>query len=304
MMKDKIYGVRDPYGNRPLCIGKIVPLTMGNRKQEHHKNLTAEGYVISSESCGFLSIGARYVREVEPGEIVEMTKDGIRTIDIVERPDNKKQAFCIFEYVYFARSDSIFEGQMVYSVRLQCGRQLAREEFVDADIVSSVPESGTAAAHGFAREVSNHSYIKLKMVWNIFQSSQTGLHFAEVLCKNRYVGRTFIQPSTRLRQLGVAKKFGALSENVAGKRLILIDDSIVRGNTIGPIIKLLRDAGATEVHIRIASPPLQYPCYMGINIPTREELIANKLNAKELANYVGNQSFGLIASYFLNIHNY
>lgn len=205
--------------------------------------------------------------QVLPGEIIEITKQGIRSIDIVDRPQNHKEAFCIFEYVYFARSDSIFEGQMVYSVRLQCGRELAREALVDADVVSSVPESGTAAAHGYARE--------------------SGLHFAEVLCKNRYVGRTFIQPSTRLRKLGVAKKFGALSENVAGKRLILIDDSIVRGNTIGPIIKLLRDAGAKEVHIRIASPPLLHPCYMGINIPTREELIANKLKPDELARYVG-----------------
>ncbi|XP_059610705.1 amidophosphoribosyltransferase-like [Phlebotomus argentipes] len=267
MMKDKIYGVRDPYGNRPLCIGKIVPLSSKSSKVE---SMNAEGWVISSESCGFLSIGARYVREVQPGEIVEITRNGIRTIDIVERPEKKKQAFCIFEYVYFARSDSYFEGQMVYSVRLQCGRQLAREAPVQADIVSSVPESGTAAAHGYARE--------------------SGLHFAEVLCKNRYVGRTFIQPSTRLRQLGVAKKFGALTENVAGKRLILIDDSIVRGNTIGPIIKLLRDAGATEVHIRIASPPLLYPCYMGINIPTREELIANRMDAQALARHVGADS--------------
>lgn len=275
MLKDKIYGVRDPYGNRPLCIGKIVPLSIGSYRQEKVDKLAAEGWVISSESCGFLSIGARYVREVQPGEIVELTRDGIKTIDIVECPENRRHAFCIFEYVYFARSDSIFEGQMVYSVRLQCGRQLAREAYVDADIVSSVPESGTAAAHGYARE--------------------TGLHFAEVLCKNRYVGRTFIQPSTRLRQLGVAKKFGALSENVSGKRLVLIDDSIVRGNTIGPIIKLLRDAGALEVHIRIASPPLLYPCYMGINIPTREELIGNKLNPEELAKYVGADSLAYLS---------
>lgn len=231
---------------------------------------------MSSESCGFLSIGARYVREVLPGEIVELSKDGIRTIDIVERPDGKDyQAFCIFEYVYFARSDSIFEGQMVYSVRLECGRQLAREAYIDADIVSSVPESGTAAAHGFSRE--------------------SKIDFAEVLCKNRYVGRTFIQPSTRLRQLGVAKKFGALSENVAGKRLILIDDSIVRGNTIGPIIKLLRDAGAKEVHIRIASPPLKYPCFMGINIPTRDELIGNKLNPTDLAKAVNADSLAYLS---------
>lgn len=273
MQKDRIYGVRDPYGNRPLCIGKIVPLKLTNGDSKEGE--MEEGWVISSESCGFLSIGARYEREVHPGEIVEMTKDGIKTIGIVERPNAKAQAFCIFEYVYFARSDSIFEGQMVYSVRMQCGRVLAREACVNADIVSSVPESGTAAAHGFSRE--------------------SKIPFAEVLCKNRYVGRTFIQPSTRLRQLGVAKKFGALSENVCGKKLILIDDSIVRGNTIGPIIKLLRDAGAKEVHVRVASPPLLYPCYMGINIPTREELIANKLNPAKLAKHVGADSLAYLS---------
>nr|XP_036216246.1 amidophosphoribosyltransferase isoform X2 [Bactrocera oleae] len=286
MHKDKIYAVRDSYGNRPLCIGKIVPITLGHGKPE---DAQAEGWVVSSESCGFLSIGARYVREVEPGEIVELTKNGFRTVDIVERPDYKKVAFCIFEYVYFARSDSTFEGQMVYSVRLQCGRQLAREWSIEADIVSSVPESGTAAAHGYAKE--------------------SGIPFAEVLCKNRYVGRTFIQPSPRLRQLGVAKKFGALSVNCEGKRVVLIDDSIVRGNTIGPIIKLLRDAGATEVHVRIASPPLMYPCYMGINIPTREELIANKLEPDELAKHVGADSLkylsvaGLITAVEINKAN-
>ncbi|KAJ8985744.1 hypothetical protein NQ317_014397 [Molorchus minor] len=197
-----------------------------------------------------------YVREVFPGEIIEMTRHGIRTIDIVTRPANKLQAFCIFEYVYFARSDSIFEGQMVYAVRMQCGRQLAIEQPVEADIVSAVPESGNAAAHGFSR--------------------QSGISFAEVLCKN-------------------SEKFGALSGNVKGKRVILIDDSIVRGNTIGPIIKLLKNAGATEVHIRVASPPLLYPCYMGINIPTREELIANKLNTKELALHVGADSLSYLS---------
>lgn len=217
-----------------------------------------------------------------------MTKNGIRTIDIVDRPENKAQAFCIFEYVYFARADSIFEGQMVYNVRMQCGRQLAIEHPVEADIVSSVPESGTAAAHGFSRQVSLKKQLIFLILINLyFTYIQTGIPFAEVLCKNRYVGRSFIQPSTRLRQLAVAKKFGALSGNVKGKRVILIDDSIVRGNTIGPIIKLLRNAGAKEVHIRVASPPLLYPCYMGINIPTREELIANKLNAQELARHVG-----------------
>ncbi|XP_073993295.1 amidophosphoribosyltransferase-like isoform X1 [Rhodnius prolixus] len=268
MMRDKIYGVRDTYGNRPLCLGKIVPL-------QKKAGDEPEGWVISSESCGFLSIGARYLREVQPGEIVELTKTGFKTIDIIGRPADKALAFCIFEYVYFARSDTIFEGQMVYSARMQCGRMLAKEALVAADIVSSVPESGTAAAHGFSRE--------------------SGIPFAEVLCKNRYVGRTFIQPSTRLRQLGVAKKFGALSENVENKRIILIDDSIVRGNTIGPIVKLLRDAGAKEVHVRIASPPLKYPCFMGINIPTREELIANKLDNIKLATHAGADSLAYLS---------
>lgn len=266
MVKDKLYAVRDPYGNRPLCLGKILP-SNEPLDGECDESREAEGWVVSSESCGFLSIGAQYVREVYPGEIIEMTRLGIKTIDIVTRPEDKAQAFCIFEYVYFARTDSVFEGQMVYAVRLQCGKQLAIEQPVEADLVSAVPESGNAAAHGFSR--------------------QSGISFAEVLCKNRYVGRSFIQPSNRLRQLLIAKKFGALGDMVKGKRIILVDDSIVRGNTIGPIIKLLRNAGAKEVHIRVASPPLMYPCYMGINIPTREELIANKLNSKELAKYVG-----------------
>ncbi|BES93797.1 Glutamine phosphoribosylpyrophosphate amidotransferase [Nesidiocoris tenuis] len=266
MMQDRVYGVRDPYGNRPLCLGRIVPL---------NGRTGDEGWVISSESCGFLSIGARYFREVLPGEIVQITSSGFKTVDIIERPEDRSLAFCIFEYVYFARSDTIFEGQMVYSVRMQCGRMLAREAFVEADIISSVPESGTAAAHGFSRE--------------------SGIPFAEVLCKNRYVGRTFIQPSTRLRQLGVAKKFGALSENVQDKRIVLIDDSIVRGNTIGPIVKLLKDAGAKEVHVRIASPPLKYPCFMGINIPTSEELIANKLDSVKLADHTGADSLAYLS---------
>ncbi|RXN24289.1 amidophosphoribosyltransferase-like protein [Labeo rohita] len=156
---------------------------------------------------------------------------------------------------------------MVYTVRQRCGRQLAIEAPTDADVVSTVPESATPAALGYAQ--------------------QSGIPYVEVLCKNRYVGRTFIQPNTRLRQLGVAKKFGALTDNFAGKRVVLIDDSIVRGNTISPIIKLLKEAGATEVHIRVASPPIRFPCYMGINIPTKEELIANKPEFKDIAGYIG-----------------
>ncbi|XP_050520908.1 amidophosphoribosyltransferase-like isoform X2 [Daktulosphaira vitifoliae] len=266
MEKDRIFGVRDPYGNRPLCIGKLMSLTQSDKE---------EGWVVSSESCGFLSIGARYIRDVYPGEIVELTREGFQTVSIMNRPDNRPQAFCIFEYVYFARPDTIYEGQMVYSVRLRCGKMLAKESVVEADIVSSVPESGTAAAHGF--------------------SNESKIPFSEVLYKNRYVGRTFIQPNARLRKLGVAKKFGAIAENVAGKRVILIDDSIVRGNTMGPIIKLLRDAGAKEVHIRVASPPLKYTCNMGINIPTKDELIANQMTNEQLTKHIGADSLAYLS---------
>ncbi|MBN3296000.1 PUR1 Amidophosphoribosyltransferase, partial [Amia calva] len=265
MHKDVIYAVRDPYGNRPLSIGRLVPIS--RLHSAGHTDGDTEGWVVSSESCSFQSIGARYYREVLPGEIVQISKDGIKTLCVVPRPEGDLPAFCIFEYVYFARPDSIFEGQMVYSVRQRCGRQLAIEAPVDADVVSTVPESATPAALGYAQ--------------------QSGLPYVEVLCKNRYVGRTFIQPNTRLRQLGVAKKFGALTDNFAGKRIVLIDDSIVRGNTISPIIKLLREAGAKEVHIRVASPPIRFPCYMGINIPTKEELIANKPEFHDIAGYIG-----------------
>uniref|UniRef100_A0A7N6A3C3 Amidophosphoribosyltransferase n=1 Tax=Anabas testudineus TaxID=64144 RepID=A0A7N6A3C3_ANATE len=268
MFKDVIYAVRDPYGNRPLCIGRLVPISKLHSPGAGEED--TEGWVVSSESCSFQSIGAKYYREVLPGEIVQISKHGVKSLSVVPRPEGDLPAFCIFEYVYFARPDSIFEGQMVYTVRQRCGRQLAIEAPTDADVVSTVPESATPAALGYAQ--------------------QSGLPYIEVLCKNRYVGRTFIQPNTRLRQLGVAKKFGALTDNFAGKRVVLIDDSIVRGNTISPIIKLLKEAGATEVHIRVASPPLRFPCYMGINIPTKEELIANKPEFQDIAGYIGADS--------------
>ncbi|XP_030764530.1 amidophosphoribosyltransferase-like [Sitophilus oryzae] len=271
MLKDRIYAVRDPYGNRPLCLGKILASTteMVNGYSDNILDKPADGWVIASESCAFLKI-TKYIREIEPGEIVELTKNGPKTIDIICTPEGKKLAFCIFEYVYFARPTSIFEGQEVYNVRVHCGRQLALEHPIEADIVGSVPESGNAAAHGYSLES------------NIPQG--------ELLAKNSYVGRTFIQPTNRLRQMNVALKFSPILTNVRGKRVILIDDSIVRGNTVGPIIKLLRKAGAKEVHIRIASPPLKYPCYMGINIPTRDELIANAKDFEDIALKVGADS--------------
>ncbi|XP_076357243.1 amidophosphoribosyltransferase-like isoform X2 [Tachypleus tridentatus] len=245
-------------------------LSMPPPEESNHGDFKPEGWIVSSETCVFPSVSAKLHREIEPGEIVQVTKHGIQSIGIVSRPDNKLPAFCIFEYVYFARPDSILEGQMVYMVRKECGRQLALEAAYEADIVSTIPESATPSALGF--------------------SEASGIPYAEVLCKNRYVGRTFIQPNPRLRQLAVAKKFGPLSANFRGKIIILIDDSIVRGTTIGAIIKLLKESGAKEVHIRIASPPLHYPCYMGINIPTREELIANELNAEQLAKKLGANS--------------
>ncbi|KAG5893456.1 hypothetical protein JTB14_012173 [Gonioctena quinquepunctata] len=270
MLKDRIYAVRDSYGNRPLCLGTIFPSNIEKLNGYKDEDIPPDGWVVSSESCAFLS-GTRFFREIQPGEIVELTKKGVRTMDIVAPPEGKSIAFCIFEYVYFARPNSMFEGQEVYSVRVHCGRQLALEHPVDADLVGSVPESGNAAAFGY--------------------SKQSGVPLGELLAKNTYVGRTFIQPNNRLRQLNVALKFSPILTNVKGKRIILIDDSIVRGNTIGPIIKLLRRGGAKEVHIRVASPPLRYPCYMGINIPTREELIMNQLqNTKEFAEKVGADS--------------
>lgn len=267
MFEDTIYAVRDPFGNRPLCIGTLkLPSTT---LEEGHL-AECEGWVVSSESCSYFSVSATLLRDLEPGEIVQITKHGPKSLGVVERPFKKIPAFCIFEYVYFARPDSILEGQMVYSVRTECGRQLAREAPVDVDLISTIPESATPAALGFSLE-SNIPYV-------------------EVLSKNRYVGRTFIQPSARLRQLSVAKKFGPLSANFKGKRIVLVDDSIVRGTTIGAIIHMLKQSGASEVHIRIASPPLHHPCYMGINIPTREELIANFMSPAQLAASLGAES--------------
>ncbi|XP_062577163.1 amidophosphoribosyltransferase-like [Saccostrea cucullata] len=268
MHDDKIYAVRDPFGNRPLCLGKL--LSVGSIKDNSKKDEMIDGWIVSSESCSFNSIGAKYFREVLPGEVVELSKTGIKSVYMAPRPNNKPPATCIFEYVYFARPDSVMEGQMVYSVRQRCGRRLAKEAPVEVDLVSTVPDSATPAALAYA--------------------AQLGIPYGEVFCKNRYVGRTFIQPNMRLRKMGVTKKFGPLSENIRGRRIVLVDDSIVRGVTMIPIVNLLRTEGAKEVHIRIASPPIKYPCYMGINIPTKQELIANKIEKEKFAEYFGADS--------------
>lgn len=282
MYNECLYATRDSYGNRPLTIGMLLPPPSSN-DHDHDpdtfsvtENCYIDGWCISSESCPFPSIYAKLKRDVEPGEIIKFERNKMpKTLAIMPRPKQAiSPAFCIFEYVYFARPDSILEGQTVYNVRQRCGERLADESPAVTNeldkknfIVSPVPESSIPAALGY--------------------SQRSGLPYVEVFCKNRYVGRTFIQPSTRLRRLGVAKKFGPLVENIAGKSIILIDDSIVRGTTIGQLVHLLREAGAKEVHIRIASPPLHYPCYMGINIPTKEELIANRFSPEQLALKLG-----------------
>lgn len=281
MYNECLYATRDPFGNRPLTIGMLVPPPnsgeLGSIPWSVVDNCFIEGWCISSESCPFPSVHAKLKRDVEPGEIIKFERNRMpKTLAIMPRPEGAESpSFCIFEYVYFARPDSILERQTVYTVRKRCGERLALESPACADddpskkdfIVAPVPESSIPAALGY--------------------SQKSGIPYVEVFCKNRYVGRTFIQPSTRLRRTGVAKKFGPLTENFLGKSIILIDDSIVRGTTIGHLVRLLREAGAKEVHIRIASPALHYPCYMGINIPTKDELIANHFSPDQLALNLG-----------------
>jgi amidophosphoribosyltransferase len=247
---DAIYGVRDPLGLRPLCLGKLE-----------------EGYVLASETCAFGTIGAEFVREMEPGEIVRLDSNGLTSIKS-QRAD--KSALCVFEYIYFARPDSIMEGQQIHQIRQQLGRQLAREAPIDADIIVGVPDSALPAAIGYSLE--------------------SDLPFTEGLTKNRYIGRTFIQPDDMLRKQGVRLKFNALTANLAGKRIILVDDSIVRGNTIRPLLQLLRDAGAAEVHVRVSSPPVCHPCFMGVDMATHDELIAHRLDVDGICEAIGADS--------------
>ncbi len=202
--------------------------------------LDGGGYVLASESCAFSTIGARLEREIEPGEIVHLDADGY---EIIQGAPPEQRAFCTFEQIYFARPDSVFEGELVHQMRQRMGRQLAKESPTDADIVVPVPDSGTPHAIGYALE--------------------SGIPYSEGLIKSRYIGRTFIQPTDQLRKVGVAMKFNPLPQNLAGKRVVLVDDSIVRGNTSGPLVQMLREAGATEVHLRVACPPIKYPLLYG-----------------------------------------
>ncbi len=235
----KLIGVRDPRGVRPLALGRF----------EHEDGESA--WALASESCAFDIIGARLVREIEPGEMVVITKDGVTSHTPFPKQDPK---FCIFEYVYFARPDSFMGDQYVYEARKAIGRELARESHVEADIVVPVPDSGVPSAIGYAAEAN--------------------IPFELGIIRNHYVGRTFIEPSQSIRDFGVKLKHNGNRGQLAGKRVILVDDSIVRGTTSSKIVRMVRDAGASEVHMRIASPPTRYPCYYGIDTPEEQELLA------------------------------
>ncbi len=241
-LNDTLIGFRDSLGFKPLIIGK------GDF-----------GYVIASESCALDAIGARAIRDVKPGEAA-VIRDG--ELEFVRIAESKRKAFCVFEYIYFARPDSIIDGRCVYDVRHKIGEILAKESPVEADIVSPVPDSGTTSAIGF--------------------SKASGIEYLEALIKNRYVGRTFILPEQNARELSVRIKMNAVRSNVRGKRVVLVDDSIVRGTTSRRIIDMVRAAGAKEVHFRVGSPPIISPCYFGIDMSTREELIASKKSVEEI----------------------
>jgi len=237
----ELIAVRDPFGVRPLCLGQL----------NGH-------WVVASETCALDTIGATFTREVEPGEVVVITGDGDEGLRSFQGQQSRSRAACLFEYIYFARPDSMIMNRSLYLARQRMGMQLAEEYPVDADIVIGVPDSATPAAAGYA--------------------AARNLPYADGLIKNRYIGRTFIQPDQQMRALGVKMKFNALSAVLKGKRVVMIDDSIVRGTTSRPLVQLLRDAGATEVHLGISSPPFRWPCYLGLDVARREELIAARLS--------------------------
>lgn len=255
MSPRKLIGARDPFGFRPLCIGK--------------RN---NAYVLASESCALDTIGAEFIRDVEPGEMVTITPEN----GIVSHKDmcQEKHARCIFEYIYFARPDSVFDKMSVYESRIIAGRCLAKDSPVEADIVVGVPESGNAAALGYSLE--------------------SGIPYGTAFVKNAYVGRTFIKPKQSQRESSVQVKLNVLKDAVRGKRVIMIDDSIVRGTTSDRIVSMLKEAGATEVHVRISSPPFLHPCYFGTDIPNEEQLIAHNRTIEEIRDILGADSLGYL----------
>ncbi|MFF5262145.1 amidophosphoribosyltransferase [Actinomadura viridis] len=255
MDEGTLYAVRDPEGIRPLVLGSFEDV----------------GWVVASETAALDIVGARFVREIEPGELIAIDADGVRS----ERFAEPRPKGCLFEYVYLARPDTTIAGRSVQATRVEVGRRLAREHPVEADLVIPTPESGTPAAIGYAEA--------------------SGIPYGQGLVKNSYVGRTFIQPSQTIRQLGIRLKLNPLREAIEGRRLIVVDDSIVRGNTQRAIVRMLRDAGAAEVHVRISSPPVKWPCFYGIDFATRAELIAGNLSVEEIRDSLGADSLGYIS---------
>ena len=253
----KLIGARDPYGFKPLCIGK-----------------RDNAYILTSETCALDTIGAVFVRDVEPGEIVTITRDGVIHSDRSLCLPKEQTARCIFEYIYFARPDAYIDGVSVYKARIMAGRFLAKDHPVEADLVVGVPESGNVAAMGFAME--------------------SGIPYGMAFVKNSYVGRTFIKPSQSSRESSVRIKLNVLREAVAGKRVVMIDDSIVRGTTSDRIVGMLKEAGATEVHVRISAPPFLHPCYFGTDIPTEDQLIASHHTVEEIRRIIGADSLGYL----------
>jgi len=258
LFADCIEAARDPYGIRPLCIGQ-----------------TAEGhFLVASETCAIDAIGAKFVREVEPGEIVRLDKNGLHSRFFVSRRDISP-AHCIFEHVYFAKQNSRIFGENVHQFRKKLGHQLAREFPVEADVVIPVPDSGTSAGIGYAEE--------------------SGIPFDMGMVRSHYVGRTFISPDQKLRELEVKLKLAIISEVVAGKRVVVVDDSIVRGTTTRGKIRALRDAGAKEIHMRVSCPPIRFPCYYGVDFPTKEELLANNKSIEEIRAFLDVDSVGYLS---------
>jgi amidophosphoribosyltransferase len=255
--KGYLIGARDPKGFRPLALGK----------------LPGKGYVLASETCAFDLIGAKYVRDVEPGEIVFIDDKSGVTSHRISKP--VKSSFCVFEHVYFARPDSLVFGENVHMIRKSFGKVLAREHAVDADIVMSIPDSGNSAALGYAEE--------------------SGIPFEFGMTRNHYVGRTFIEPSQQIRDFSVKVKLNPIREVLKGKRVIVVDDSIVRGTTCKRRVQAIREAGAKEVHLRISSPPVKHPCHFGIDTPKREKLIAAKKTIQEIEKFIGADSLGYLS---------
>lgn len=253
----KLIAARDPFGFKPLCIGK-----------------RDNAYIVTSETCALDTIGAEFVRDVEPGEVITITPEKGIESDMTMALATEKQARCVFEYIYFARPDSHIDGVSVYGSRIKAGRFLAMDSPVEADIVTGVPESGNAAALGYSLE--------------------SGIPYGTAFVKNGYVGRTFIKPKQSSRESSVQIKLNVLKEAVKGKRVVMIDDSIVRGTTSDRIVRMLREAGATEVHVRISSPPFLWPCYFGTDIPAREQLIAYNRTIEDIRQIIGADSLGYL----------